>query len=311
MKDKTTIFKPIIKPKKVIIKPVLNRPKYKLPKEAQEKLDKGSWFIKKYKRTLDLGFSISMVVVGKRTGMSKTYCSLRMGELLDPKGFTAKEVDEGKYSFYSQHFIPVIRDIEFYRWAFFDEPGRKGSGGARHEWQSDANKAVSSTCQISRFKCPVSPFILPHRNLLFGQVFGLCQIMLVFNERGKANVYSINVSEFTGDIFTPYEGKIIFDYPDRDLRQAVEQKKAEMFQLDTTKWANEIIREERQSHKPDEIFQRLLETGDINNYLLIKYDKVRADPKKLMLKEHIGKSKAYELKNIIDAYIIDKDIKMP
>lgn len=294
----TDIFRTFKKPKKQVFKPVLRRPKYNLPKDAPD-----NWFTKKYERTLQMGFSISMVVVGKRTGMSKTYCSLRMAELLDPQGFTAKDVDKGKYSFYSHHFIPVVRDIEFYRWAFFDEPGRKGSGGAKHEWQSDANKAVSSTCQISRFKCPVTPFILPHRNLLYTQVFGLCQLMLVFNKRGVAKVYGIEVSEFTGDIYTRLEGKLTFDYPDKELIEAVETKKVEMWYEDTTKWTQQIIRDERMNKRPEDIFQDMLETGEINNYLMEKSGTTVLDPKKVMLDKHIGKSKAYEVKNIADAYI--------
>lgn len=230
------IFKPIAPPKKQVIKPVLRRPKYRLPKDAPD-----NWFTRKFARTLNLGFSISMVIVGKRTGMSKTYCTARMAEILDPKGFTAKEVEAGKYSFYSHLFIPVVRDIEFYRWAMFDEPGRKGSGGAKHEWQSDANKAVSSTMQISRFKCPVTPFILPHRNLLYTQVFGLCQLMMVFNKRGMARVYGIDVSEFSDDIYTRLEGRLTFDFPSKDLIEAIEQAKADMYMKDTTTWTQKLL----------------------------------------------------------------------
>lgn len=300
------IFKPtvIVKPKKLVIKPVLRRPKYKLPKDVPD-----NWFSRKYERTLNMGFSLSYVVVGKRTGMSKTYCTARMAELFDPKGFTAREVEQGKYSFYSHLFIPVVRDIEFYRYALFDEPGRKGSGGAKHEWQSDANKAVSSTCQISRFKCPVTPFILPHRNLLYTQVFGLCQLMFIFNKRGMARVYRIEVSEFSGKVYTPYEGKLTFSYPDKDLIEAIEQKKAEMFYDDTTRWTQEIVRDEKLSKRPNDIFEDLLNTGEVNNYIIIKNDQYVADAKEIMLKQKIGKSKAYELKMIIDAYIQNQDIK--
>lgn len=243
------------------VKAVIRRPKYNLPKDTER-----NWFTEKFEKTLRLGFSISMVVVGKRTGISKTYCTAKMAQSLDPKGFTAKDVEEGKYSFYAKEFIPVLKNIEFYRWVIFDEPARKGSGGNRQEWMSDVNKALSSTLQISRFKVPVTPFILPHRNYLASQVFGLAQLMLVFNDRGVCSVYKIQVSEFTGDIYTPNIGKLRFGYPDRDLIEAIEQKKAEMFLEDTEKWTARIIRDEKQQTPVEDIIENIKNKGDIKRF---------------------------------------------
>jgi len=134
--------------------------------------------------------------------------------------------------------------------------------------------------------------------------------MFIFNKRGLARVYGIEVSEFSGKVYTPYKGKLSFDFPDKDLIEAIEQKKAEMFYDDTTKWAQEIVRENLLSKRPSDIFEDLLNSGEVNKYIVVKRDQYVADVKELMLKKRIGKSKAYEVKMMIDAYIQDKDIKI-
>jgi hypothetical protein len=249
-----------------------------------------------------------MVVVGKRTGISKTWCTAKMAQSLDPKGFTAKDVEAGKYSFYAKQFIPVLRNIEFYRWAIFDEPARKGSGGNRQEWQSDVNKALSSTLQISRFKVPVTPFILPHRNYLASQVFGLAQLMLVFNDRGVCNVYKIQVSEFTGDIYTPNIGKLRFGYPDRDLIEAIEQKKAEMFMEDTGKWTDRIMKDEIQSMGSEEWAKKIVSEGKIRDVMIEKHGETETSAKEIRLLAKCATQKAYEIKAILDSQIKSGDI---
>jgi hypothetical protein len=277
---------------------VIKRPRYDLPKGTQR-----NWFTEKFEKTLRLGFSISMVVVGKRTGISKTYCTAKMAQSLDPKGFTAKDVEEGKYSFYAKDFIQVLKNIDYYRWAIFDEPARKGSGGNRQEWQSDVNKALSSTLQISRFKVPVTPFILPHRNYLASQVFGLAQLMMVFNDRGVCDVYKIQVSEFTGDIFTPKVGRLRFGFPDKDLADAIEKKKREMFNEDTEKWTARIIRDEKTQTPTEDLVKEIKNNNSIKKYLTEKAGKTVVDVKALKIDYPYSNAKLYELKGILDREI--------
>ena len=261
-----------------------------------------NWFTNLYRDTLNLGFSISFVVVGKRTGISKTYGTARLAEMLDPYGFTAESVKK-HYLFYAHDYIKTIREIKPYQWILFDEPGRAGSGGSKQEWQTHSNRALSSTCQISRFQLPVSAFIVPHKGYIASQIFGLAQIMLVFTARGFCKVYHIEVSEFDGKIYTPYLGSLQLGFPSDDIIDAIEIKKSMMWKEDTEKWSIDIDKALRKRMSPLDQAKEILSNGGLNNIKTEKLGESVISAKLIKQELNVPTSRSYEIKYSLETLL--------
>lgn len=275
------------------------RQRYSLPDSCPR-----NWFTELYENTLRLEYSITMVIVAKRTGMSKSWSALSLAEFLDPKGFTAQDIKEGRYCFYSDKFINKLRtDFQPFRWLIFEEPGRKGSGGSKHEWQSEANKSLSSTAQMSRFQLPVCAFVLPHRLYLAEHLFSLAQIMLVFEERGIARVYGIEVSELEPhNIKTPFYGELVIPPPkSQELVDAAEDLKKQVWNVDTEKWEKDAINQQAKHSSSIDYADEIITKG-IRNEMMTKDDKgtTKYDIKKIAMYARCGQTKAREIRDYLE-----------
>lgn len=276
-------------------------PRYRLPTGTNR-----NWFTNLFEDTLNLGFSVSFVVVGKRTGISKTYGTARMAELLDPYGFTAESVEK-QYLFYAQDYIKTIRTIKPFQWIIFDEPGRSGSGGSKQEWQTHSNRALSSTCQISRFKTPVSAFIIPHKGYIASQIFGLAQVMLVFTARGFCKVYHIEVSEFDGKVYTPYMGGFKIGFPSSELIEAIEARKDKMWFQDTERWGEDIDKAVKKRMSVDDIAKGIIAEGNIEDLKIDKLGERIISAKVIKTNLKVSHQRSYDIKYALESMISAKN----
>lgn len=264
--------------------------KYELPKDTPR-----NEFTETFEYNQRLGLNVNIIVVGKRPGIGKTYGAARIAEMLDPGGFGPKEVEEGRYCFYAKNYMNVVKETEPYRFVLFDEPGRKGSGGAKHEWQTEVNKALLSTVQVQRFMMPNSIFIVPHRAFISGPLFGLAQVMMVFEDRGYAKCYRIRVSEFDGNIYTDSWLGIHLQRPDTKLVHAMEAKKREMWDADMAKWIKEVDRMGQMKTTAADLAEKIVQEGLVESL---------SDEKGLSLTKisrfaHCGVTKARDIRNMI------------
>lgn len=153
-----------------------------------------------YNRTHFQKKNFLMAVTGE-TGAGKSYTTLRMGELLDPR-FTIDNV-----CFSAKEFLRKVQDIKFNgQVLIFDDAGAMGIGNRR--WYTETNIMTNYVIQTFRYKHGIVFFCVPDFSLIDIGTRKMIQAIGIVTRRGrtaaKLRVYQIIADRKKGDLYYPY-----------------------------------------------------------------------------------------------------------
>jgi hypothetical protein len=177
----------------------------------------GGWFTRKVMGRIYSKNNVLIITTGP-TGIGKSYCSLKLCEMFDPK------FDSGRIVFSMKEFLDLLPALPSKSFILFDECGV--SIGHR-TWLSPANMAISMVTQSFRYKYINVVFALPSRYYLDKVPREMCHYEIMMQKRGVGAVYKIYKSSFVDSTYTKYLGTLFLGLPSKDLTDEYEKMRAE------------------------------------------------------------------------------------
>ena len=260
--------------------------------------------------------AVNVVVTGE-AGEGKSYEAWTLCILLDPK-FT---VDQIVY-FYSS-YMKLVRHLGMYRPIMFDEPSY---AMGKRDWFKQVNKVLVQTIESQRFK--IHPIFIPiiNKSLLDKTIREhLIQFQVIVRDRGIADVYRIQASQFEEKIYHhpicrlhyPLIGECPTEYfegKNRDSCLGCEKLKiCPIFraQYERKKASIQDKRYEQAEAEAEYLETKVLTDDQIENFLYsirTKFTndngKIDVDLLRIVAREdfgvHLGHNRAYRIKKAIE-----------
>lgn len=193
--------------------------------EAKKKRTQGtSAFIREIQHRIN-GNMDSRIIVEGEAGLGKSYASLRLGEIIDPKHFV-DDPDEAVASqvlFSASEFLGAVQKLPPFSVIIYDEPGQSFH---HREFMSQANIILSKMMIGYRFKRFITFLNIPSLGMIDKDAKTLVSFLINVTAHGQCEVFKQSPSKFGGD---PWFHTVLDSYflqmPGVRLRHVYEKKK--------------------------------------------------------------------------------------
>lgn len=178
--------------------------------------------IEQIKHRLNSNLDVRILMTGSG-GVGKSYTSLRIGELIDPRFIDDPEsAVKEQVCFKAEEFMASITRLPSKSVIIYDEPGQSFMG---REFMSEANRLLAKTLIGFRFKRFCSIFCIPVLALIDKAARVLCQYKVDVLRHGYAEYQKVLPSRFHDDIWYSGAGTLKVSMPSVKLRHLYEEKK--------------------------------------------------------------------------------------
>jgi hypothetical protein len=167
----------------------------------------------------------SRIIIEGEAGLGKSYASLRLAEIIDPK-FTADPVlaVENQVLFSASEFLTAVQTLPPFSVLIYDEPGQSFH---HREFMSQANIILSKTMIGFRLKRFITFLNIPGLGMIDKDAKTLVSFLINITGHGQGEIYKQIPAKFSGDTwFKTLVDKQHFELPSVKLRHAYEKKKA-------------------------------------------------------------------------------------
>ncbi len=169
----------------------------------------------------------SRIIIEGEAGLGKSYASLRLAEIIDPK-FTADPqlAVENQVLFSAQEFLTAVQTLPPFSVLIYDEPGQSFH---HREFMSQANIILSKTMIGFRLKRFITFLNIPGLGMIDKDAKTLVSFLINITGHGQGEIYKQIPAKFSGDTwFKTIVDKQHFDLPSVKLRHAYEKKKQQV-----------------------------------------------------------------------------------
>ncbi len=194
--------------------------------------------------------------------------------------------------FSHQDIFKQVDKMDKKGWLTIDEPALSGIASKR-TWINEAQQALVDLIESFRFKnlgvcfCTISSQLLDKtiRELLM-------HYMVWVVERGFARIYSIEASQFSSDVRTPFLGDAYFELPSQELIDAYEKKRSDFIHSRYYRSLNQIQTTESATLTLKDIIEDA--RANVNK---LRNSKGEIDVSLIQTELGVGKQRAYNIKS--------------
>lgn len=286
--------------------------------------DKAKGYAPYFQKTLSYRVNKKLatnVVITGEAGIGKTYLGTDICRVRDRR-FNIPQV-----VFMYSEYLDLTLHLRMGRPITFDEPSY---AMGKRDWYKDLNKALVQTIESSRFK--VHPLFIPiiNKSLLDKTIRSyLVQFQIVMTDRGVGTVYRVLPSQFKDKVYLRFFCRLKYHMFDShlckvssclDCKKLHEKDANDVYvcrifraRYERKKESIQYVRYVTAKEKAETREMRELSFGQVYDILKEKVEDLRGPDGmvsigKIMKESHLGRSKSYAMKGLLDELLMEKAV---